>query len=82
MSLHIHGSQRQSLMPHDAALERVFPVVFGDPILRDRLLGTTDPAEFCEALSEVAEQHGIELSSESVDRLLHSARRQWLERER
>jgi hypothetical protein len=70
------------LVPDDATLERLHSVVFGDPTLRDRLIGTTDRAEFCQALSEAAGQHDIVLSGESVDLLLDAARRRWLERER
>lgn len=82
MGLQFHRSEPTFAMAPDANLERLYPVVFGDPVLRDRLIDTADRAEFCQALSDVAGDHGIVLPSESVDLLLHTARRRWLERER
>ena len=66
--------------PGADTLDRLFPIVFGDPTLRDRLLAEHDRAHFGRLLSEVAKTHDIALSAEEVEALLNDARRRWLER--
>jgi hypothetical protein len=71
-------------IPHPPAatgIDQLYPVVFGDPGLRDLLLSTRDREQFCARLGRAAAEHRIELSPGQIGDLLDAARRRWLERQ-
>jgi hypothetical protein len=55
-------------------------LVVDDPLLRDRLVSTSDRGAFITEVIDVAQERGIELSAEQVVEGLRAARRRRLER--